>query len=141
MTPEVNDKASIAAFARAERLVVVATVTPEGAPEAALVDIAADDEGLFFFSAKATARKIANLEAHPQAAMVVGTTGHLSIQLEGEAHVATGEEAAFLADAYQAHYPGARVQAPEFVMIAMRPSWVKIHDGANRPPTVTQAEW
>lgn len=141
MTVDVNDKASVAAFARAERLVVVATVSPEGAPEAALVDIAADDDGTFFFTAKHTTRKIANLEALPQAAMVIGTTGNVSLQLEGDAYVATGEERATLAEAYLAHYPSGRVEAPDFDVVVLRPTWVRMYDMTNRPPAVTVAEW
>jgi general stress protein 26 len=141
MDLDVNDRASVAAFARQERLVVVSTVTPEGHPEAALVDIGADDEGTFFFTAHNVARKLDNLRATPKAAMVIGTTGDVSLQLEGHAHVAEGEEKAHLVEALMAHYPNSVAERPDFEMVAIRPTWVRLYDASTKPPTVVEAAW
>lgn len=131
----------MAAFAREERLVVVSTVTPEGLPEAALVDIAADDEGTFFFTAHHVARKLDNLRATPKAAMVIGTKGDVSLQLEGPAYVAEGEEKAHLVAAFMAHYPNSVAERPDFDMVVIRPAWVRLYDASTKPPTVVEASW
>ncbi|WP_291379085.1 pyridoxamine 5'-phosphate oxidase family protein [Demequina sp.] len=136
-----QNPAAVAAFARQERLVVVSTVSPAGDPEAALVDIAADDEGTFFFTARSTARKIANLRANPKAAMVIGTTGEVSLQLEGRAYVAEGEEKAYFAAAHVAHYPGSRAEHEDFAMVVIRPTWVRHYDASTKPPVVVEVSW
>lgn len=141
MIPNPTNPESVAAFARRERLVVVATAAPDGAPEAALVDIAADDEGTFFFTAHRSHRKLDNLRANPRAAMVIGTTGTVSLQLEGPAWVAEGAEKAALIDAFRAHYPASRAADPDFEMVAMRPAWVRLYDITERPPTVVEVNW
>ena len=141
MNIDPNDKAAVAAFARLERLVVVSTVTPTGEPEAALVDIAADDEGAFFFNAYKTARKLDNLRATPKAAMVIGTRGDVSLQLEGPAYVADGDEKAYFAAAHVAHYPSSRAEHEDFEMVVIRPTWVRHYDASTRPPTVVEVTW
>ena len=141
MSLDPQDRAAVAAFARLERLVVVSTVTPSGTPEAALVDIAADDEGTFFFNAYKTARKLDNLRANPRAAMVIGTRGDVSLQLEGPAYVAVGEERDYFAAAHVAHYPASRAEDQDFEMIVIRPQWVRHYDASTRPPTVVEARW
>jgi pyridoxine/pyridoxamine 5'-phosphate oxidase len=141
MSLDPQNRAEIAAFARSERLVVVSTVSPAGEPEAALVDIAADDEGAFFFNAYKTARKLDNLRATPKAAMVIGTRGDVSLQLEGPAHVAEGEEKAYFAAAHVAHYPTSRAEHEDFEMVVIRPNWVRHYDASTRPPTVVEVNW
>jgi pyridoxine/pyridoxamine 5'-phosphate oxidase len=136
-----RNPAAVAAFARAERLVVVSTVSPSGEPEAALVDIAADDEGAFFFNAYKTARKLDNLRANPRAAMVIGTRGEVSLQFEGPAYVAEGEERTYFAAAHVAHYPGSRAEHEDFEMVVIRPAWVRRYDASTRPPTVVEVTW
>ena len=135
------DRAAVAAFARAERLVVVSTASADGTPEAALVDIAADDEGAFFFTAHNIARKLGNLRANPRAAMVIGTTGDVSLQLEGPAHVAEGEEKAYLVEAFMAHYPTSVAGREDFEMVVIRPTWVRHYDASTRPPTIAEVSW
>ena len=141
MNIDPNDKAAVASFARLERLVVVSTVTPTGEPEAALVDIAADDEGTFFFNAYKTARKLDNVRATPKAAMVIGTRGDVSLQLEGPAYVAEGDEKAYFAAAHVAHYPNSRAEHEDFEMVVIRPTWVRHYDSSTGPPTVVEAGW
>ncbi len=141
MNIDPQNLAAVAAFARSERLVVVSTVSPTGEPEAALVDIAADDEGAFFFNAYKTARKLDNLRANPRAAMVIGTRGDVSLQLEGPAFVAEGDERAYFAAAYVAHYSNSRAEHEDFEMVVIRPTWVRHYDASTKPPTVVEATW
>ncbi|NTV39468.1 MAG: pyridoxamine 5'-phosphate oxidase family protein [Demequinaceae bacterium] len=140
-TIDPSDRAAVAAFARSERLVVVSTVSPSGEPEAALVDIAADDDGTFFFAAFHAARKLVNLRANPKAAMVIGTRGDVSIQLEGPAFVPEGEEKAHFVAAHLAHYPTSHAAHEDFEMVVIRPTWVKHYDASTRPPAVSVATW
>jgi pyridoxine/pyridoxamine 5'-phosphate oxidase len=141
MSLDPQNRAEIAAFVREEGRAVVATVTSAGEPEAALVDIAVDDEGAFFFTARNIARKLDNLRANPKAAMVIGTTSDVSLQLEGPAHVAEGEEKAYLVDAFMAQYPTSRAEHEDFEMVVIRPNWVRHYDASTRPPTVAEVNW
>jgi general stress protein 26 len=137
--PDAADLASVVAFAAAHDVAVVATVAPDGRPEAALVGIAALADGTLVFDAPDDARKVVNLRRTPHAAVVIGTEGEVSVQLEGPAAVAEGEERERLGAAYEARFPGSRALAPGFVVVAVRPEWVRVYDASVSPARVSEA--
>ncbi len=139
MIPDAADLASVIAFAARHDVAVVATVTPEGWPEAALVGIAALADGTLVFDAPDDARKVENLRRTPRAAVVIGTEGEVSVQLEGPAAVAEGEERERLGAAYEARFPGSRALLPGFVVVAVRPDWVRVYDASVSPARVSEA--
>jgi general stress protein 26 len=141
VTPDAADPASVAAFAARHDVAVVATVTPEGLPEAALVGIAALDDGTIVFDAPDDARKVRNLRNRPRAAVVIGTDGPVSVQLEGAAVIAEGAERERYGAAYEARFPRSRALAPGFVVIAVRPEWVRVYDASGSPARVTEVPW
>ena len=70
-------------FVRARALAVVATYGPDGAPEAALVDVAAIDAGEIVFDTSSRSRKYRNIQASPRVALVVGWDDEVSVQWKG----------------------------------------------------------
>ncbi|MDO8585292.1 MAG: pyridoxamine 5'-phosphate oxidase family protein [bacterium] len=78
-------KTEVLKFLRAHPECVLATVSPEGKPEAATVLFAVDDDFVFYFGTFEKYRKYQNLAKNKQAAIVVGATVKepKSAQIEG----------------------------------------------------------
>ena len=75
------DRVELVAFVRAHGLGVVATSGPDGAPEAALVGLAATDDGELLFDTAVGSRKHANLVERPRVALVVGWDDEVTLQI------------------------------------------------------------
>lgn len=120
---------------------VVATTAADGRPEAALVGLAALEDGTLIFDAHLTARKIGNLRRNVRVAVVVGVTGEVSVQLEGSARIAEGVERYELGTAYNSQLPGSRALGEEFAVIAVSVEWVRVYDAGPVPPKITEADW
>ncbi|GAB3795136.1 pyridoxamine 5'-phosphate oxidase family protein [Humibacter antri] len=141
MHPDADDPRSLAAFVRHVGAGVVATVTAQGAPEAAFVGLAALDDGTLIFDSPSGYRKIENLRACDRVAVVVGTDGDVSVQLEGTAFLAFGAERERLGTAYLEQFPGSRALSAGFVVVGVRPTWVRVYDASDEQPVVTEAYW
>jgi pyridoxine/pyridoxamine 5'-phosphate oxidase len=125
-------RAELIRFLREHRQGVVSTVSPSGAPEAALVGIAVTDELELVFDTLSTTRKVANLRANPRVAVVIGWAGEQTAQLEGIADEVTD---ARLRDAYYAVYPDGRERAAwkNLIYVRVRVTWARFSDfAANR---------
>lgn len=138
---EPSDAAAFATFVRAHGRGVVATVAASGAPEAALVGIAALDDGTLIFDTTDDSRKVHNLRRDNRVAVVIGTTGDVSVQIEGVATIATGAARERHGAAYNAQFPGSRALDPGFAVIVVRPDWVRVYDASTHPAVVTEARW
>ena len=136
-----GDVAAFTAFVRAQGQGVVATVSPSGAPEAALVGLAALDDGTLVFDTHAGSRKAENLRHDHRIAVVVGTVGELSVQIEGFAAIAHGAHRERYGAAYAAQFPGSHALDPDFAVVAIRPSWVRVYDASVTPARVSEARW
>lgn len=121
---------------RREQRGVLATTAPDGAPEAALVGVAVLEDGTLIVNAPSSARKVANLRRDHRAALVVGAGPVRSLQVEGIARVLDGDERIPLGQAYDAQLPGSRSLAPGFVVIAIRPEWIRDYDVEREPRSV-----
>ncbi|MFE6736971.1 pyridoxamine 5'-phosphate oxidase family protein [Microbacterium sp. NPDC057650] len=135
-----HDPASIARFVDGIGFGVVATVSREGAPEAALVGLAAADDGTLIFNTPNAARKVDNLRANARVAVVV-SEGDVSVQLEGVATVSAGAERDRYGRAYEHRFPGSRAFADGFLVVVVRPDWVRVYDAGSRPAQVAEAAW
>lgn len=71
MDPKIKDQAIN--FLKNNFLVVIATVSPEGKPEAATIHYFIDDHLNFCFITRRHTRKFINLQKNPNTAFVVGT--------------------------------------------------------------------
>src|SRR6516225_1131230 len=94
-------KASLRDFINRRSVGIVSTVSSDGAPEAALVDIAATTDLSIVFHALETTRKSVNLRRNPRIALVVGGwDGPQTLQYEGVADELEGPELAALKRLY-----------------------------------------
>jgi general stress protein 26 len=80
-------------FLISNQYAVVATVSPEHAPQAATVAYMTDSNGAIYFSTRRTTRKAINIQAGSPVAMVIGTgPGATTLQIEGIASELNGQE-------------------------------------------------
>ena len=141
MTPDPHDPASIARFVSAAGCGVVATVSASGSPEAALVGLAASQDGALIFNTPDAARKVDNLRSNHRVAVVIGTPGDVSVQVEGEAFIVEDEERQQHGHTYESRFPGSRAFADGFLVVVVRPDWVRVYDASQRPAVVREATW
>jgi pyridoxine/pyridoxamine 5'-phosphate oxidase len=128
-------------FVRAARMGVVATASPSGKPEAALVEIAVSDCGELIFDTPAGARKLANIERNDQVAVVIGWNDGVSVQVEGTARIVTDDERQRYERLYASQFPGSRVTHPSFEVAVVTPAWVRRYDATSDPARCEHAGW
>jgi pyridoxine/pyridoxamine 5'-phosphate oxidase len=134
------DQAELIAFVRARGLGVVASRGPAGSPQAALVGLAATDQGELVFDCSRASRKYANIDRDPEVAVVVGWDDEVTVQIEGSADVASGGDLERCQAAYFEQYPDGRDRAasPEIAHIRVIPRWLRYSD--YRPDTFGSSE-
>lgn len=124
------DRGQLVEFVRRRGLAVVATRDPDGAPQAALVGIAATDRGELVFDTAAHSRKCANLRAFPQVAVVIGWDDEVTLQCEGDADIVIGAARDRCLAAYLQQYSDGRQRAhdPDIVLVRIRLNWGRLSD-------------
>lgn len=140
----------IAAFLAAHNTMTLATVGPDGAPQAAAVFYAADaDLNLYFLSSPAS-RHSQNLAREPRVAATVQADGQAwqsiqGLQIEGTAHpVEAGRELAHAARVYAARFDFLRgllegADGPAALrgplastrFYVLRPAWIRLIDNTQ----------
>lgn len=85
-------KVEVYEFIAQQKLGVLGSISPEGAPQSALVGFAVTPEFEIIFDTVTNSRKSRNLIANPQCSFVVGWSGEASVQYEGEARQPKGAE-------------------------------------------------
>jgi general stress protein 26 len=120
-------RAQLVEFVRRRGLAVVATRDRSGAPEAALVGIAATDRAELVFDTSARSRKCVNLRAFPRVAVVIGWEDEVTVQGEGVADVLAGSERDRCLAAYVEQDPGGvtRAEDPDIVLVRVELDWVR----------------
>lgn len=119
----------------------MATSGVDGRPEAALVGIAALDDGTLIFDSRADARKVGNIRRTPEVAVVVGLGHDVSIQIEGIASLSSGAERLTYGAAYNARFPGSRALDDDFAVLTIGVRWVRVYDASTHPARVAEAVW
>ena len=137
-----ND-AELLSYLRSHRYAVESSVSPNGAPQSALVGIAISERLEIIFDALASNRKVANLKANPRVAFVVGgwVPGHeRTIQYEGVIAFPFGEELERIKRIYFQAFPeGVKRQGWEGITYAVaKPLWVRVSDFNANPPVVSE---
>lgn len=114
-------------FVRQRGLAVIATRDVSGAPEAALVGIAATDRAELVFDTSVGSRKCVNLRAFPRVAVVIGFEDEVTVQGEGVADVLVGAERDRCLAAYVDQYPDGlkRAEDPDIVLVRIQLDWVR----------------
>jgi PPOX class probable F420-dependent enzyme len=129
------DKDALVQFIRARGLAVLATTSVEGRPQAAVIGVAATDEGGIVFDTTRGSRKFVNLTRQPRVALAIGCdwADERTVQLEGTATEIPPDAAA--AEAYYLQFPDGRKRArwPDIVHVLVQPDWGRFSD--YRPET------
>ena len=109
------------------RLAVVATVSPEGAPQAAVMGIAVTPELEIIFDTVKTSRKYRNLKANPNVAVVIGGEGEVTVQYEGTAEEPVEEDLERCREFYLSLWPECRSHLawPDITHVRIRPKWAR----------------
>jgi hypothetical protein len=133
-------KADVFTFMAGLKLGVLGSISPEGAPQAALVGFAVTRELEIIFDTVASSRKHANLLANPAASFVIGWAGEATVQYEGEAFRPTGTELARYQQVYFAAWPDCRdhLTWPGIAYFVVQPKWIRFSDFDQRPPLIEE---
>ncbi|MFH8569502.1 pyridoxamine 5'-phosphate oxidase family protein [Streptomyces sp. NPDC017993] len=127
-------------FLRRYRLAVQTSVTPEGAPQAAVVGFAVSDALEIVFDTVDTTRKYRNLRVDPRIALVIGWDDAITAQIEGVADFPEGRELQRLQECYFDAYPDGRDRLawPGITHVRVRPHWVRYSDFTQEPPRIVE---
>ena len=117
-------------FLHGHRLAVVATISPDGDPQSAVVGIAVTQELEIVFDTLSTTRKCKNLRRCPTISIVVGWDHEITVQYEGIADEPAGSELDSLKESYFAVYPEGRDRQgwQGITYFRVRPSWIRYSD-------------
>jgi general stress protein 26 len=136
------DRAPLLEFIRRHSLGVEATVSPAGAPQAAVVGFVVNDAFELFFDTLDQTRKFQNLGRDPKIAFVIGWDEERTVQYEGIADVPRGAELERFQGIYFAKFPEGRERQlwPGLVYVRVRPRWIRYSDFREATPEVVEFE-
>ncbi len=131
--------AALIPFLRGARHGVVASVSEQSSPQAAVVGLAVSDQLEMVFDTLGSTRKAANLRRDPRAAIVI-TRGSATAQIEGVADEPQGAELERVRAVYLDAFPDGEERAswPGITWFRVRPSWIRTTDFGTDPPRVTE---
>lgn len=134
-----TDTTSLFELLAAHRHGVLATLGPDGAPQAATVGYAVSDRHELVFDTLATSRKGQNIRRDARVAFVV-TEGEQTFQLEGIADEPRGEDRDRLVAVYLAAFPdGLQRQAwPDLIYVRISVRWLRYSDYRGAEPLVVE---
>lgn len=114
-------------FLRSARLGAISTVSHDGSPEAAVINIAANSDLELIFETIQTTRKCVNLRRDPRAAIVVWR-GDETLQYEGVADEPDPYAREPLLQTYFAAQPDALGHCgwPGLTYFRVRPRWIRL---------------
>jgi PPOX class probable F420-dependent enzyme len=130
MTPK-----ELLAFLRRHSLAVVATVSADARPQAAVVGFVVSDQFELFFDTLASAQKAQNLRGNPRVALVVGWDEEQTVQIRGVADEPKGADLERLQKIYFDRFlDGPQRRAwPGITYVRVRPDWIRYSDFRERP--------
>lgn len=132
-------------FLRTQRVGVEATVSTNGAPQAAMIGIGVSERLELVFDTLGSTRKAANFRANPRVAFVVGgfdPKDPRTVQYEGVADEPTGAELERVKAIYFEAYPDGPTRAswPGVTYVRVRPTWLRYSDFRTEPPVVVELD-
>jgi pyridoxine/pyridoxamine 5'-phosphate oxidase len=133
-------KADVVRFIAAQKLGVLGTISPDGAPQSSLVGIAVSPELEIVFDTLKATRKYRNLAANPACSFAIGWAGEVTVQYDGIALEPDGEELERYRQIYFANWPDGpdRLAWPGITHLVVRPRWIRYSDFDQRPPRVEE---
>lgn len=136
-------KTLIKDFVAQRKRLVLATVDPNGWPEAAFVAYGDTPDGRIVIGTSNQSRKYANIRNRSYAAAVVGLEGSESVQLEGDIRILDPEEYDRYIDYHFNKNPDAeryRHQSDQAYLL-FTPQWARYVDVATEPETRHEATY
>ena len=118
-------------FLQAQRLGIVASISPAGDPQSAVVGIAVTDRLEIVFDTLSSTRKCDNLRRLPKVSVVTGWDQEITVQYEGVADEPSGAELERLKACYFGVYPdgvGERQAWEGITDFRIRPTWIRFSD-------------
>ncbi|HEY8999475.1 MAG TPA: pyridoxamine 5'-phosphate oxidase family protein [Candidatus Saccharimonadales bacterium] len=124
----------ILAFLDAHELCVLSTADEKGKPASAVVGFTVHDDFQIIVATSGETRKVANVAANPQVAVVVWD-GSQTLQLEGKARVLEGKEIAEWQQKHFAKRPDSQKYKddPNERYILIEPTWLRFTDASRHP--------
>ncbi len=128
-------KADIYQFIAKQKLGVLGTISSVGSPQSALVGIAVTSELEIIFDTVKSSRKFQNLMSNSSCSFVVGWTGEITVQYEGQAQQPEGAALAYYQEVYFATWPDgpSRLNWPGITHFVVRPRWIRYSDFDQNP--------
>jgi hypothetical protein len=126
-------------FARAHRLAVIATNSPAGQPQAAVVRFVATDSFELIIDSHGTARKVRNLCNNPKAAVTIGWDDLQTLQIDSLGTTLQGDALEQAKKFYESQFPEryrAREGLEDLVYIRITPTWMRFSDFRRNPANV-----
>jgi hypothetical protein len=145
----VINRSDLLEFMRANPLVTAATISPDGAPQAAILGVAVSDQLELVFDTVDNSRKFRNIRHEGRIAVVFGAAGgyksgshdERTLQYEGIADVPSGEELERVRETiYLKQFPDGRerMQWPHITYVRVRPVWLRYSNYNVNPPEIVE---
>ena len=122
------DAAGLIEYVSAHPGAVVATLGPDGEPQAAYLPVVATAIGELVFDARDDSRKVANIRREPRVAVVLGGEDGTTVQLQGVADEPDGADGERCAEAYRRAFPESSIGAQGIVVVRVTPDWTRFGD-------------
>lgn len=128
-------------YMRSQPWAVEASVTAQGAPQAAVLRVAVTDHWELLFDTVTQSRKHQNLVKNPRVAFVIGGGQECAVQYEGVAGIPTAAELPEVQAYYFERFPDGptRLSWPGLVYWRVRPTWIRYSNFNTDPPIIQ--EW
>jgi pyridoxine/pyridoxamine 5'-phosphate oxidase len=139
-------RAELLQFMRSHSLAVQSSVSPAGAPQAAVVGFVVSDDFEVVFDTLDTTRKAHNLRLNPKIAFVIGgltSSDERTVQYEGEATEPKGTDLHQLKELYFQSFPDGRQRLswPGLIYFRARPLWIRYSDYNKSPPEIVEFDF
>lgn len=133
-------KSDIYRFISKQKLGVLGTVSAAGSPQSALVGIAVTPALEIIFDTVKSSRKFQNLVSRSECSFVVGWTGEITVQYEGQAHQPERAALSRYQEVYFARWPECRshLSWPDITYFLVRPRWIRYSDFDQNPPFIEE---
>jgi general stress protein 26 len=137
------NRKELLAFMRGQSLAVQASVSPSGAPQAAIVGIVVSDRFEIFFDTIESSRKATNLRREPRIAFVIGGLldgDERTVQYEGVADEPRGSDLQRFKRLYFKRFPDGRERQnwPGITYLRARSQWIRYSDCNQDPPLIVE---
>jgi general stress protein 26 len=131
-------------FARAQKWAVEASVSNEGAAQAAVIGVAISDDFELVFDTLKETRKAQNLRKNPKIALVLGWDEGITLQIDGVADELLPGTSDFerLKKIYLAKFPDGveRESLPNITYFRVKPRWTRYSDFTKTPPLIIEGD-